>query len=70
MIFTPKKIWFLNKVKLRFIMREHEVMGLKDIWKIITIPQSDEWSSFENRLPTKILYIFKRPIQILNRIKD
>lgn len=70
MIFTPKKIWFLNKVKLRFIMREHEIMGLKDIWKIITIPQSDEWSSFENRLPTKILYIFKRPIQILNRIKD
>lgn len=70
MIFTPQKVGLLNKVKLRFNMRENKINGLKDIWRILTIPQSDEWSSFEKKIPTKIIYTFKRPIQILKRMKD
>ncbi len=45
--------------------------GLKDILKIIIIPRSDEWSSFEdNNFSTRIMYFIKRPIQILRRIND
>lgn len=71
LIFTPEKVSIFNKVKLRFNMRENKVDGLKDILKIIIIPRSDEWRSFEdNNVSTKIMYFIKRPIQILRRIND
>lgn len=70
MIFIPQKVSLFDKVKLRFNIRENKINGLKDIWRILTIPQSDEWSSFEKKIPTIILYTFERPIQILKRMKD
>ena len=71
LIFTPEKASIFNKVKLRFNLRENKMDGLKDILKIIIIPRSDEWSSFEdNNFSTKIMYFIKRPIQILRRMND
>jgi hypothetical protein len=70
MMFNPQKVGLWNKLKLRFHMRENKINGVKDIWRILTIPRSDEWSSFEKKIPIKILYTFKRPLQILKRIKD
>lgn len=70
LIFTPEKFSLLSKVLLRFKIRENKLNGFKDIWRIITIPQSDEWTAFENKQSTILSYILKRPAQIIKRLKE
>lgn len=69
-IFPSKKINFVDKIKLRFNIRENKINGIKDIYRILIIPKSDEWIMLEREIPFIILYIFNRPIQILKRIKE
>lgn len=70
LIFTPEKFSFRNKVNLRFKMREKKQNGLKDIIRILIIPRSDEWNSFDKNGPMALLYLLKRPIQIINRLRE
>lgn len=70
LIFYPKNFSILNKVILRFKIRENKLNGFKDILRVLTIPQSGEWHSFEEKGTNNLLYIFKRSIQIINRLKE
>jgi len=70
LIFFPENFSILNKVKLRFKIRENKLNGFKDIIKILTIPQSDEWHSFKEKGTNNLWYVFKRPVQIIKRLKE
>lgn len=68
-IFEDKSLTIYNKLILLFKIREKKIMGLNDIWKILTIPNSNEWRDFEKKNIKGIYYVFKRPLQIMNRFK-
>ncbi|EKQ54527.1 MAG: hypothetical protein B655_0781 [Methanobacterium sp. Maddingley MBC34] len=70
LIFSPENFSVLTKVNLRFKIRENKLNGFKDILRILAIPQSDEWHSFEEKGTNNLLYIFKRPLQIIKRLKE
>jgi len=38
--------------------------------RLLTIPQGEEWSSFEKEIPTSLLYLLKRPFQIIKRLGE
>lgn len=69
-IFTPDQLNLMDKLILRFKMRKSKLNGLKDIYRILTIPQSDEWSSFDKNCPFGLLYLFNQPKQIIKRLKE
>lgn len=69
-IFAPETFKFMDKVILRFKIREYCINGFKDILKILIIPHSDEWVAFEKNYPISLLYILIRPKQIIKRIKE
>lgn len=70
LIFSPDNFSFRNKVSLRFKMRENKLNGFKDILRILTIPQSDEWNSYGENVPMGLLYLLKRPLQIIHRLME
>lgn len=69
-VFNPQNFSFHERIGLRYRMRENHKDGLKDIWKILSVPQSHEWSSFAQKGPISLLYILNRPKQIFNRLRE
>lgn len=57
----------LHKIFLRLKIREKVINRLEDFIKVMIIPSSDEWKTFEKPLPLTLLYILNRPIQIFNK---
>ncbi|MGI6483983.1 MAG: nucleotidyltransferase family protein [Methanobacterium sp.] len=70
LIFNSENVNIFSKVKLRFNMRENKINGFKDIIRILITPRSSEWNSFQENIPIKLLYILKRPVQIIKRLKE
>lgn len=70
MIFNPVKFNSRQKLYLRYKLRESGLMGIRDIIKILIIPRSNEWKIFERSGPFILIYLFARPLQIINRILE
>ena len=66
-IFDPENYGFIKRFYLRFKIREKNGNKLKDFIKLLLIPTSTEWKTFQRSIPLKLLYIFARPIQIFNK---
>jgi len=69
MIFNKRPPNVFTRIILRVKIRDHMLIGLKDIWRILTIPTSEEWKDFEKKENLRLNYIILRPIQILGRLK-
>lgn len=70
LIYDSKNFNFQRKVFLRYKMREYKMNGIKDVYRILTIPQSREWNSLVQKGPFSLLYLLKRPLQIFGRLKE
>lgn len=70
LIFRPENINIWERLIIRFGMREKWINGAIDIIRIITIPQSEEWTFFQKKGPYKLLYLIQRPIQLIKRIRE
>lgn len=66
-IFHPENYGFIKRFFLRFQIREKNVNKIKDFLKLLLIPTSTEWKTFQRSGPLKLLYIIARPIQIFNK---
>lgn len=69
-IFNKKSFNILSKMIMRFKIREKRNMGFSDVWTIITVPNSKEWVDFEKKGDNFFNYAFKRPLQIISRLKS
>ena len=49
MIFNKRHPNVFTRIILRVKIRDHMLIGLKDIWRILTIPTSEEWKDFEKK---------------------
>lgn len=66
--FDNENYGFLQKALLRFRIRERKRDRINDFIKIIIMPSSTEWKTFQNPIPLHLLYILARPIQIFNKV--
>lgn len=66
-IFEHDDYGFFKKFILRFKIREKNENKFKDFIKLLLIPTSTEWKTFQRSIPLKLLYLLARPIQIFNK---
>jgi hypothetical protein len=69
-IFSSKPPNIIKKIILRYKIRENQYLGLNDIWKIFTVPNTNEWKDFEKIGIKSFYYIIRRPIQIMKRLRE
>lgn len=68
--FNIKSPSIFTRIILRFKLRDGILRGFNDIWRILTIPTSEEWKDFEKKRNLRLNYILLRSIQLFYRLKE
>lgn len=68
-IFDNEKFTLIQKICLRFKIREKRINRINDFIRIIKLPTSTEWKKLENQSRFELMFIIKWSIRIIAKIR-